>query len=279
LSERIYSLAKSKRAKVAIGLDVRLPSAERLVNSALFAKREGYAEPVLISSQKSDSDFDGVLGMELPLIVDAHPESSLVGMLKDGTVDAAVRGNLGSKLLIPLLRSEFSVPNLLRITVLEAGESIVMLGPVGIEEGDSAESLVSLAKSGKSLSKSLGIPFKVGILSGGRLEDRGRSQRVDRMLEESERIAFELTRAGIDAEEFGIEIERAIESGSTLVLAPDGITGNLIFRSLVLVANIESFGAYAAALPRTYVDTSRAKGGYLLPIILASALSGKPKSD
>jgi predicted methyltransferase MtxX (methanogen marker protein 4) len=71
----------------------------------------------------------------------------------------------------------------------------------------------------------------------------------------------------------GIEIERAIEGDSTLILAPDGVTGNLIFRSLVLVGNVDSFGAYAAALPRVYVDTSRAKGSFMLPIVLASALS------
>jgi predicted methyltransferase MtxX (methanogen marker protein 4) len=58
-----------------------------------------------------------------------------------------------------------------------------------------------------------------------------------------------------------------------MILAPDGVIGNIIFRSLALVGNIESFGAYASSLPKVYVDTSRAKGSYLLPIVLASALA------
>ena len=36
----------------------------------------------------------------------------------------------------------------------------------------------------------------------------------------------------------------------------------------------DSFGAYATSLPKVYVDTSRAKGSYLLPIVLASTLAG-----
>mgnify|MGYP000269761148 CR=1 FL=1 len=75
-----------------------------------------------------------------------------------------------------------------------------------------------------------------------------------------------------NVEHFGIEIERAIKY-STMILFPDGIIGNLVFRALVLIANMESFGAYASALSKVYIDTSRARTGYLLPIILASALA------
>jgi predicted methyltransferase MtxX (methanogen marker protein 4) len=93
------------------------------------------------------------------------------------------------------------------------------------------------------------------------------------MLSESALLTNVLKKKGMDAQNFGIELERAVEGNATLLLAPNGIIGNIIFRSLVLVANIESFGALATALPKVYVDTSRAKASYLLPIIFASALS------
>jgi putative methanogen marker protein 4 len=276
LSERIYRLASSKKAKVIVGLDPVLPSAETLVNSALFEKRGGYAEPVLVSGCKVENiSEEGVIGGELPLIVDESPEETLVELLKSGAVDAAVRGNLGSRKLVPLLRSKFDVKNLCRVTVLEFAGGLVMLAPVGIEEGDTRRDLLLIARSSLMLSQNLGIPLKVAVISGGRLEDKGRSPKVDRMLKSAESLVQDLLKLGMIAENYGIELERAIGEGSTLILAPDGIMGNLIFRSLVLVANIESYGACAASLPRTYIDTSRAKGRYLLPIILASALSKK----
>jgi len=275
VSNSIYSLATSKKAKVAIGVDPKLPSAERVINSTLFAKREGYAEPVLISNEKISDALspEGVVGNEISLIIDKDVERTFVDLLKEGAVDAAVRGDLSSRTLVPLLRSEFKCKNLCRVTVLDVGGRLVMLAPVGIEEGDSLKDLVTIAGHCKCLAKTLGIPYKIAVLSGGRIEDKGRSKKVDRMLSTSALLTRTLRKKGMDAENFGIELERAVEGDVTLLLAPDGILGNFIFRSLVLVANVESFGAYAAALPKVYVDTSRAKGSYLLPIIFASALS------
>lgn len=273
MSQGVYSLATSNKAKVAVGLNPDLPSAERVVNSALFAKREGYAEPIFISEKKPESPPYDVVGRGMSLIVDESPHTTLVELLKEGTVDSAIRGNLGSKELIPLLREEFRCSNLCRITLLDIANKLVMLAPVGIDEGDKQEDLLTIAGHAKRLAEALRMPYNVAVISGGRLEDRGRSKKVDSMLSASESLTKELKAVGINAVNVGIEIERAIESDSTLILAPDGVIGNLIFRSLVLVGNVESFGAYAAALPRVYIDTSRAKASYMLPIVLASALS------
>jgi predicted methyltransferase MtxX (methanogen marker protein 4) len=275
VSNTIYSLATSKKAKVAIGVDSKLESAEMVINSTLFAKREGYAEPVLISNEKISDNLspEGIVGKEISLIIGKDVERTFVDLLKEGAVDAAVRGNLSSRTLVPLLRSEFKCKNLCRVTILDVGGRLVMLAPVGIEEGDSLEELITIAGYCKRLAIKLGIPYKIAVLSGGRMEDKGRSKKVDRMLSVSALLTNILQKKGMDAENFGIELERAVGGDATLLLAPDGIVGNIIFRSLVLVANVESFGAYAAALPRIYIDTSRAKASYLLPIIFASALS------
>ena len=271
----LHYMATSKRAKVAVGLDPTLASAEKLINSLLFAAREKYVEPVLVSAEivRKDVDREGVVGSEIPLIVDESAERSLVSLLKERAVDAAVRGNLSSNKVIPWLRKEFDCPNLCRVSILEIGGRLVMLSPVGIDEGDSPQELEAIAGHCRRLACALNIPYRPAVISGGRLEDRGRSQKVDRMLSEAESLTNALNAQGHCAKNYGIEIERAVDEGTTLLIAPDGIFGNVIFRSLVLVANVESFGAYAAALPKAFVDTSRAKGSYLLPVILASALS------
>lgn len=274
MTRPLYALALKHNAKVAIGLDPANPSAERVVNSAIFAARERYARPVLVSQGRAGAPLlEEYLAEGNSLIVADDAPRALVEMLREGTVDAAVRGNLGSRVLIPTLRYTFGRKSLHRITILDMANREVMLAPVGIDEGEERKDLIAIASHGRALAQSLGLPFKLAILSGGRLEDRGRSERVDRMLDRSEALAQGLRQAGLEASEYGIELERAIDEGATMLLAPDGIIGNIIFRSLVLVGNIDSYGAYAASLPKVYVDTSRAKGSYLLPVVLASALA------
>jgi predicted methyltransferase MtxX (methanogen marker protein 4) len=275
LTSELYALALRHNAKVALGLDPALPSAERVVNSAIFASREKYARPVLVSQGRAGSQLLADYVAEgNPVVITEDASRALVEMLREGIVDAAVRGNLSSKVLVPALKYTFGRRNLQRITILDIANRKIMLAPVGIEEGEEKRDLIAFASHGRALAQTLGIPFKLAVLSGGRLEDRGRSVRVDKMLDRSDALAEGLKQAGIEANDYGIELERAIDEGATMLLAPDGVIGNIIFRSLVLVGNIDSFGAYAASLPKVYVDTSRAKGSYLLPIVLASALAG-----
>ena len=270
----VYSLALANRAKVAIGLNSEISSSERVMNSALFAKREGYADPILVSVRDSRPPE---IAEEVPILISECPERFIVNMLKEGVVDAAVRGNLSANTMISGLRLAFNCSNLYRITLMEIQGRPVMLAPVGIDEGDTIEDLLTFAAKGKEVAELLGMNYRVGIISGGRLEDVGRSPKVDKLLSFSISLTQRIREMGLEVENFGIEIERAIKSGATILLAPDGIIGNIIFRSLVLVANIDSFGAYASGLPKVYVDTSRAKGSYFLPIVLASALSYKSK--
>lgn len=260
----IYSLAKSNKAIVAIGVDLDKPFADGIINSATFAKEQGYANPILVCNRE--------VSAEVPLVISNKAEEELISLLIDGKVEAVVRGNLSAKTVLQKIKSAFGCDNLYRITIMEITNRPIMLAPVGIDEGDTMEDLLGFVIRGKRIADKFGLKFKVGVLSGGRLEDRGRSKKVDEMLNFSEMLTNKIREMGFDVENFGIEIEKAVRS-SSMILAPDGVLGNLIFRSLALVANVDSFGAYASALPKIYVDTSRARTSYLLPIVLASALA------
>jgi len=276
----LEATAKANRSKVAIGLDASMPSAEKLVNSVLFASREAFVEPLIVTG--SQDALERVpfthLGRSIPLLKADEPEAALVELLKDGVVDAAVRGNLGSRKVMSQLMEAFSCKNLYRASLLEIGGRLVLLAPVGIDEGDLLKDLVALATNCKSLAGRLGMEYRPAVISGGRSEDLGRSRKVDSMLRDSGALINALNAVGIDAKGYGIEIERALDEGATAIIMPDGIFGNLAFRCMVLVSSIESYGACATAIPKTFIDTSRAKGSYLLPLILASALSGQPRS-
>jgi predicted methyltransferase MtxX (methanogen marker protein 4) len=111
----------------------------------------------------------------------------------------------------------------------------------------------------------------VGVLSGGRLEDLGRHIKVDETLIAGEKLTGMALDSGIAARHFGIEIEQAFMA-SNIVIAPEGITGNLIFRTLHFFRGMSGMGAPVVGLEKIFVDTSRAKNDYLDSIALASAL-------
>jgi len=111
----------------------------------------------------------------------------------------------------------------------------------------------------------------VAVLSGGRFEDAGRSEIVDKSLADGEVVAERLCELGIDAKHYGILIEDAIGDANVIV-APDGITGNLIFRTLTFLGGGGGFGAPVLA-DLVFVDTSRVKVKFSDAIILASALA------
>jgi predicted methyltransferase MtxX (methanogen marker protein 4) len=146
------------------------------------------------------------------------------------------------------------------------------LVPVGIDEGKSVSDRASLALKTSELLKSIDIDPAVGVLSGGRLEDKGRTRAVDLMLEHAEKLTRKLRAAGLQAVNYGILIEEAI-STSNVLIAPDGISGNLIFRTLAFLGGGKGHGAPLLGIPYTFVDTSRSGAAFADAILIASALS------
>ncbi|MGZ4885872.1 MAG: methanogenesis marker protein Mmp4/MtxX, partial [Halobacteriota archaeon] len=118
----------------------------------------------------------------------------------------------------------------------------------------------------------LGVAPTVGVLSGGRSEDEGRTEAVDATLASAEALTNQLQNVGIDATNYNILIEDAVRSSNILV-APDGIIGNLIFRTLIFLGGGKGHGAPFFGIPYTFVDTSRSGASFADAILIASALS------
>jgi predicted methyltransferase MtxX (methanogen marker protein 4) len=89
---------------------------------------------------------------------------------------------------------------------------------------------------------------------------------VDRTIAEAERVA--LMTGAVHRE---ILIEDAVGT-SGMILAPDGIAGNLIFRTLVFLGGGSAYGAPVVNIDRIFVDTSRASPDYANALITASEL-------
>ena len=199
--------------------------------------------------------------------------ASLVSALRDGEIDAGVRGTMSSSKILNELRKSFKVDRIMRAALMESavGKPFI-LAPVGIDEGRSYASRLELVKQTIDYFSAARWKLSIGVLSRGREEDSDRGADIRRSLEEGERLTRTLKSKKLQVKHFSILIEDAVRE-SDLVIAPDGVSGNLIFRTLHFIGGGRAFGAPVVNLPKVFVDTSRVKTEYSDAIRLASGLA------
>jgi len=249
--------ARSRHARIGIGIW----NADAELIASLQSATE-YADLLLVGDPCCDCTLDYVTTKE--------PWKELVRLLAAGEIDGAVRGNLPAGRTMRALAEQFNV-RVRRLALLELSGWAFLLGPVGIDEGEAMSDRLELLLGGARFLQGMGVVPQAAVLSGGRMEDMGRCERVDRSLAEGELIAARAQEAGLEAKHKGILIESC--RGDDIVIAPDGICGNLIFRTLLLLGKAQSYGA-PVLMDQIFVDSSRARGGFDGPVMLASAMVG-----
>jgi putative methanogen marker protein 4 len=245
--ESLLSGVQNKHARIGVGVG---------------ADRQKVA---LSRAEAEKAGFDGVALYDDPV--------QLAEDLKGGKLDAAVRGDLDSNRAMAAVRQVFGVSKVLRAAFLEPeGGRMFLLAPVGIDEGWTVEEKLELARLGHGALVRLGIRPVVGIMSGGRSSDRGRMKEIDRTIDDAQEVVAALNGEGIAARDVQILIEDAARECDMLI-APDGISGNLVFRTLHFLGKGKAMGAPVLNIDRVYIDTSRAKEDYLDSIALAAAFA------
>ncbi len=254
--------AKARRARIGIGI---WKADAELIASLQSATK--YADLLVVGDPACASPLDYVACEE--------PWKELVRLLAEGEIDGAVRGNLPAGRTMRALAEQFGV-RVRRLALLEVSGWAFLLGPVGIDEGETASDRLELLLGGAGFLQGMGVKAKAAVLSGGRMEDKGRCERVDRSLLEGELIAAQAEEAGVEAKHRGILIESC--RGDDIVIAPEGVSGNLIFRTLLLLCGAQSYGA-PVLMDRVFVDSSRARGGFDGPVMLASCMVATRESS
>jgi putative methanogen marker protein 4 len=255
---------KARKNHARIGLWIGKVT-EKLIRGAENASE--YARVVLIG----DENEIKAIGTDLEIIHSNEPSMKLIELLLNGKIDGAVRGTLSATKTLSQLKKSLNVTKLYRVALLETADGRpFFLAPVGIDEGNSVDDKVELIKRASRHFERLGVKMRVGILSGGRFEDMGRDKTVDRTLEDAELVTGKVREFGIEVQNYSILIEDAIQEAN-FIMAPDGISGNLIFRTLVFLGGGYGHGA-PVLMEKVFVDTSRVGGHYTRAIMLASAL-------
>lgn len=271
--ERIERLTKNEH-RIALGVRsedrVQL---RRILRAAKEAEDSGFGEIILAGDLPVTSCRE--------IVATKEPEKTLLELLGRGEVDAAIRGTAKASLILKLIKDNLHPESFFRIAFLETSKGHQFLfAPVGIDEGDTIPEKMSMIASATRILKTLEIEPKIAIISGGRPEDRGRSRLVDSTLEESQRLTVKAKRENpYEINNYGILIEDAIRSKANFILAPNGISGNLIYRTLIHLGSGRSHGATYVGIKPVLIDTSRSAPmkEYLNAIRFASALASLSK--
>ncbi len=246
---------------VTVGLGAASPD-EKIRATARAVGRE--VDLTLLSGPGTAGSF----GDAVRVVEAVHPEAALVEALAAGDIDAAVRGTLPASSTLAALKAVAGVDHLERIALLETAEGhLFLLAPVGVDEGWTVADKVRFVERGRQIARSFGLAGGVAVLSGGRLGDIGRHPAVDRTMADAELVA-RLT----GAEHTEILIEEAARRYG-VVIAPDGISGNLIFRTLTFLGAGAGHGAPVVNIDKIFVDTSRASPDYTNAVMLAKSLA------
>ncbi|RBQ24351.1 hypothetical protein ALNOE001_02760 [Candidatus Methanobinarius endosymbioticus] len=178
-----------------------------------------------------------------------------------------------------------------------------LLGPVGIDEGNNIDEKLDIVIQCSKFLLDMKKTPKIAILAGGRKEDLGRSSTIDKSIKGSDNLVNLINEVfyssldtindssesmtknsikNIDSINFSVKnyyilLEKAIMEKNNIIIAPDGIIGNIIFRTLVLLNSWESNGAIAFGTKKIFIDTSRdqSKEGYIRSLNFAQKLAIK----
>ena len=240
---------------------------------------------------KASNELNEIDDLEITLV---KTEDELIEAFKNPEIDAVIRGSLKASKVIKAIKEFKSDKTINRTTYIntEDDENFsnnyeFLLAPVGIDEGKNIEEKVTLAIQAANFIQYLGKMPKLAVLAEGRKDDLGRSDRIDESLISSEELTNRLMETFKELDNFDndsddisknysiknyyILLEQAIEDGYNIILANDGIFGNIMFRTLVLLDKWPSYGAVTLGIDEIFIDTSRDQTveGYIRSLKLA----------
>lgn len=201
-------------------------------------------------------------------------EEEFAELLFSNKAQAYVRGSLDASQLINKLKSRYD--KFYRASLIEINGRRFFLAPVGIDEGDYLLQKVQMVELGAEFLQKMNINPKIAILSGGRAQDAGRSKKIDDSIAQG-KILTQIIRNKYPVKHYFILIEEAIADQANFILAPDGIIGNFIFRSLILSGSGKSHGAITLGINEIFIDTSRSLDvdGYIRALKFAKYLADR----
>lgn len=268
-SSQIFSKFKKmsntvSNKKIAMGLGPNLERNQEIFNWACVTVKKKKSDLYLVGTPKvihslSNSKKSKQIPQNLHLLGNENPSNYLISNLKKCKVDpnsqnkegfdAIIRGSLGSSDFLKDLRQLVVQKHkpFQRLALLStAKQHDFFFAGVGIDEIETVEAKSHFIKNIILFAHFLKITPNISILSGGRLNDVGRNHQVDSTLKNAkELVNYWQEKMGNNGQisHDEILIEKACEKERNFIIPPNGISGNLIYRTLIHLGNGRSYGA------------------------------------
>ncbi|MFX1304591.1 MAG: methanogenesis marker protein Mmp4/MtxX [Promethearchaeota archaeon] len=257
--------AKQKRTNIGIGLGDSKYHNQKILKACLNFLEQYKSNIYFFGKSDSMNNFleqirNSKTKLRVEFVECKNPEINIFNFLKNNTIHAIVRGSLSSNKFLENLKINLNVREINRLALLETSSGHQFFyGPVGIDECNRLEDKIIFLEAAIKELRRFNIIPKISILSGGRISDIGRDDKVDKTIEDANKIVkfLEIKYPNLMISHDEILIEKAIENKSNLIIAPDGISGNLIYRTLVHLGGGKAYGAIYMNLNSPIIDTSR----------------------
>ncbi|MFW9939738.1 MAG: methanogenesis marker protein Mmp4/MtxX [Candidatus Thorarchaeota archaeon] len=257
-------MAEKKSGNIGIGLGTS-EFHNRKILTAIFNFLERYTSQIYVFGNTEtlnhiQDKINTKYKSNIFLIHSKLPEKSIFEFLKNNTINSVIRGSLSSNKFLENLKEQLNVEVINRLALLETVDGYQFFyGPVGIDECNNIDDKIEFLENTKKQLELLKIEPIISVLSGGRFGDIGRTNTIDTSIKIGEKtVAIMKERypnLAINHDE--ILIENAIKNKSNIIIAPDGISGNLIYRTLVHLGGGKAYGAIYMNLEKVIIDTSR----------------------
>ena len=283
--ELFKSKAKIKNSNIGIGLGGSEEHNTKILTASLNFLEEYNSTIFIFGNEKAinhirKSKFYENTNKRIELIKSNEPEKDIFKFLKNNKINVIVRGNLSSSKFLKNMKDILKISDINRLALMETyNGSQFFYGPVGIDECNNIQRKILFVNKAILELENLNIVPKISILSGGRLGDVGRDPIIDKTINSATKVVDLLKKDNPDLEinHNEILIENAILNKSNIIIAPDGISGNLIYRTLVHLGGGKAYGAIYMNLEKTIIDTSRVgeiseiQGAFLLALALSKS--------
>ena len=258
-------LSKNKKSKIGIGLGEEKDHNIKILKAITQFLQDNDSVIYLFGSPHAKADLTNENEYKenqenIVLIKNENPEKEIIHFLKEGSIDAAIRGSLNSSKFLKYIKKSLNVSEINRLTLLETFDGYQFFyGPVGIDECNTFKKKKDFIHKAIEIFNFLKITPNISVLSGGRKDDIGRDESVDKSIDMAEKIIefFRKEVPSLNITHDEILIENAIKNNSNLIIAPGGISGNLIYRTLVHLGSGKAHGAIYMGFNRIIIDTSR----------------------
>lgn len=282
LLQQFESMANGKCKNIGIGLgDSELHNQKILNESVNFLKN--YQSSLYLFGDKSalskiQNQYQSNMKSKLFFIESNNSEQKIFEYLVSNKINAVIRGSLSSTKFLQNLNKYLNINTIYRLALLETYKGHqFFFGPVGIDECNTIENKVEFLENAIKHFNLLEIKPNISILSGGRRGDLGRDEMIDESIRDADRVVSILKDKyhELSITHHEILIENAIENKSNLIIAPNGISGNLIYRTLVHLGGGKAYGAIYMNIKKVIIDTSRVgepseiQGALLLALALS----------